>query len=60
MLDAFPFNEILHGVVLEFRAIVDADSLDHLIICALSLLGEVDEALLGLILGLEEEYPSVP
>ena len=60
VLDAFPFNEVLHGVVLEFGAIVGSNRLDHFIVCALSLLGEVDEALLGLILGLEKEYPSVP
>ena len=53
------YKELKIGVVLEFRTIVGADRLDHLIIGALSLLGEVDEALLGLILGLEEEYPSV-
>ena len=59
MLDPLIFDEVLHGVVLELGAVVGSYCLDFSIMLTLSLLGEDDEVLMGLILRLEEEHPTI-
>jgi hypothetical protein len=52
-------SKIFHGVVLEFRPIVDPYGLDHFLKCMFRLLGELGEVLAGLILRLKEEHPCI-
>ena len=60
MLDPLILDEFSHGVVLELGPIADPNRLDHFTMLTLSLLGDGDEVLVGFILGLDEEHPSVP
>jgi hypothetical protein len=60
VLDPLILNELSHSVVLELGAIIGPNRLDLLFICGLSLLGKVDEVLVGFILGFEEEHPCIP
>ena len=59
MLDPLILDKILHGVVLELGAVVGSYCLDFSTILALSLLGEDDEGLVGLILRLKEKDPTI-
>ena len=59
MLDPLILEKVLHGVVLEFGAIVSSYCLDFSTMLTLSLLGEDDESLVGLILRLKEENPTI-
>jgi hypothetical protein len=59
VLDPFILKELAHGVVLQLGTVVIANGFDLCFICALGLLGEVNEVLVGFILGLEEEHPCV-
>ena len=59
MLDPLILDKVLHSVVLELGAIVGSNHLDFSFILMLSLLGEGDEVLVGLILRLKEENPTI-
>ena len=59
MLDPLILDEVLHGVVLEFGAVVGSYCLDFITILTLSLLGEDDECLVSLILILKEKNPTI-
>ena len=59
MLDPLILDKVLHGVVLEFGAVIGSYCLDFSTMLTLSLLGEDDEGLVGLILRLKEENPTI-
>jgi hypothetical protein len=60
MLYPFIFNELLHGVVLEFGPIIGPNNLDFISKIPFCFLGKDGEFLVSFFLGLEKTHPSVP